>query len=202
MSNFIDLRRYASNSNFWNNSTLQDKYGILRQSRFVCLLNAPEKLAGQFKDLKGNGWLEWQVLAVSCPDVMISTQEMEINGWPRYYLETRRDADLSITFMESSNLIVRTFFYAWMNAGYNQIKMHRNYIEDVEAKEMKIIPITHDNRGVRADVFRGVFPYQINNLDYNMESGEGILKTEVKFKYLFHTLENINSSEEDHEILK
>jgi hypothetical protein len=175
---------------FSERSTLNDQHGLLRQNRFVVLLNAPTA----FDKFKGNGWLEWQVLNFNCPNITMDVDSMEVNGWSHYYLKGRSDSEFEITFLESSDLILRYFFFEWMKAGFNHVTGRRNYISEVQAHEMKIAPLNYKGDAVRADCFYGVFPIDVNSLDYDVTTEDTMLKTTVKFKYIFHTVEDMKGS--------
>jgi len=177
--------------NFANRSSLYDGQGILRPNRFVCLLNAPP-----MEGLTHNGWLEWQVMNFNCPSIAVDLDSMEINSWPHYYIKGRTDTEFEITFLESADLTLRYFFYSWMNQGFNQITGIRRYIKDVQADVMKVMPLNFQGESVRADCFYGVFPIEINSLDYDMAAEDTLLKTNVKFKYIFHTVESVDPKED------
>lgn len=186
--NFLDVDKFIENS------ALQDGNGLLRPNRFLCLLNAPK-----IPMLGDNGWLEWQVLSVSCPNIGLDTESMEVNSWPHYYLKTRNDTDFTITFLETAEMTVRTFFYSWMNYGFNQMSGRRSYIDDVEAKEMKVIPLNWKGEGIKADCFYGVFPIDISGIEYDFGTDDTMLKTTVKFRFMFHTVEWTSSRDNYHD---
>lgn len=193
----MDLRHFLNINKFLENSVIGTKTnaGILRQNKFMCLLHAPSKYMPQLKD---NGWLEWNVLSVDCPNISVSTEFVEVNSHIHYYLKSREDSDLSITFIDDANLSLRNFFYTWINEGFNHKKMARSYIDDCCAEDMLVIPLSHDGIGKMCDKFEKVFPYEINSLDYDFASEDAYLKTTVKFKYRFHTVGPLPGSASQH----
>jgi len=190
----LNVRHYLNIEQFIDNSVAGTGVGLLRPNKYMCLLNSPPSMS----KLKKNGWLEWNVISVECPNISVSTEFVEVNSWVHYYLKTREDSDLSITFHEDSTLTLRRFFYDWINEGFNQKNMSRRYIDDVCATEMKVVPLMFDGVGKYCDKFEMVFPYEINSLDYDLAAEDSVLKTTVKFKYRFHTVEAISASDYKH----
>ena len=65
-------------------SSIADNLGIPTLNRFVCLLNAPPSAA----PLSDNGFLEFQVIRVDCPNISIEPgSELELNGVRRFWLK-------------------------------------------------------------------------------------------------------------------
>lgn len=183
----MDPTDFLNVQNFLQNSTLFDAHGILRSNRFMVLLNTPNV----FKGAKTSDWLEWQVLNAFCPDITVDVDSIEVNALPFYYLKSRADQELEIGFLDSASLIVRSFFYNWINAGFNQITRKRAYIDEISAGQMKIFPLDHKGEAVRADVLYDVFPVSVSSIDYDLQSENQFIKTSVKFVARYHTIELI-----------
>jgi hypothetical protein len=181
----METAEFLNIQSFLQNSTLFDTHGILRSNRFMVLLNTP----AAFNQGRSPDWLEWQVLNVYCPDITIDTESIEVNALPFYYLKSRTDQDLEIGFLDSADLVVRSFFYKWINAGFNQISRKRAYIDDIAAGQMKIFPLDSVGKAVRADVLYCVFPVSVSSIDYDLSAENQFIKTSVKFVARYHTVE-------------
>lgn len=193
----MDLKQFLDIDQFINNTTLSDNLGVPLVNRFVCLLNAP-KFGG---DSDKNGWLEFQVLSVDCPGISIETNTMDLNGVQRFNFKGRSYDDLMITFMETSELTLRNFFFQWMNKAVNVTDsgVKRSYLNDIVASNFVVAPL--DFKGVvrRVDRFEKVFPIKIQDINYNYGTAGEMVKTTVTFKYMFHRIDNIDSSGRDKE---
>ena len=176
------------------NSTIADNNGLPFTDRFVCLLNAP--LAGGL--LKQNAWLELQVLAAEIPNIGIEPTELELNGAKRFFFKGRNDGELSITFLETPDLLLRRFFYTWLqlavNVSDNGVK--RKYMKEYmpTPSEFVIFPLDFAGNGMYADRFVNVFPYDISGISYNYAQAGEVIKTTVKFKYMYHYITSIENS--------
>jgi len=192
----MDVRHFLDINKFLQNSVIgtATNTSVLRQNRFMCLLNSPPGMA----ELAKNGWLEWNVLSVDCPNISVSTEFVEVNSHIHYYLKSREDSDLSITFYEDANLSLRNFFYTWINKGFDHINMNREYIDTVCAEDMIVMPLNQEGKSKMCDRFLKVFPYEINSLDSDVSSEDAMLKTVVIFKYRFHTVGPLPGSAAHH----
>ena len=183
-----------------NNSTLSDNKGIPLLNRFVCLLNAPSK-GGTTKFAK-NGWLELQVLSVDIPNFSIEPVEQELNGTKKFYFKGRGDSDLGITFLETPDLLLRRFFYAWMQMAIDisESGVKRNYMADYmpTPSEFFILPLDFMGKPRYGDRFINIFPYDISGISYNYAEAGEVIKTTVKFKYMYHHLTAWDSSKAYH----
>lgn len=179
------------------NSSIGDNQGLPFTDRFVCLLNAPKG------KLRKNGWLELQVMSVELPSFNIDPAELELNGARRFYFTKRGDTELSITFLETPDLLLRRFFYTWMqlaiDASENGVK--RGYMSDYmpSPSEFVIFPVDFKGTASYADRFVNVFPYDISSISYNFAQAGELLKTTVKFKYMYHYLTSIMDSTPYHD---
>lgn len=186
--NFLDIDWVAEQS------TLANNLGIPLSNRFVCLLNAPKILTDgavntQGAQLSKNGWLEIQVISVDCPDISLESAELELDGKKRFYFKGRSDGDLTIGFLESPDLIVRRFFYTWMQYALDvqdKGKVVRHYMNEFTASDMIVAPLDFNGQAHYGDRFLKVFPVKINSLQYNYSNDNDVIKTEVTFKYVIH----------------
>lgn len=186
----LDLRNMLDINEFKNRSTIYDNLGIPLSNRFACLLNAPK-----ISKFKSNGWLEFQVLSVDCPGITLDTQKMELNGVNRYYFKGRSHDSLQISFLETSELTLRDFFYQWMQQAVNinlDGGVTRGYLEDIVAPDFAIMPLDFSGVARRVDRFRKVFPTKIQDMNYNYGSAGEVIKTTVTFEYYFHSVETVN----------
>jgi hypothetical protein len=179
------------------NSTINDNQGLPFTDRFVCLLNAPGG------ELKKNGWLELQVMSVELPNFGIDPTEQELNGAKRFYFKGRSDSELSITFMETPDLLLRRFFYAWLQKAIdiNETSgVRRSYMNEYmpSPSEFIIFPLNYKGTASYADRFVNIFPYDISGISYNYGQAGELLKTTVKFKYMYHYMTSIKDSKPYH----
>lgn len=192
----MDLKEKVLIQNFLNNSLLSNEQGILRANRFVCIIDLPliDKASATYNSIKNSELLMWHCFSANCPDYAIDIESTEVNSWNRLYFKSRTDQDLELTFFETADLKLRSFFAAWIDEGYNNVTMSRRYIKEIEAKSLKIIPINGNSIGVKSDIFWDVVPSSVNSLDFDVSAENSYLKTSVKFKYRFHTIDNVNVS--------
>jgi len=186
----IDFKNFLDIEDKKKSSTIYDNLGIPLTNRFACLLNAPKKVKFQ-----GNGWLEFQVMSVDCPGIAIDTVQQELNGMNRYAFKSRQHDALSITFLETSELTLRDFFYQWMKDCYDVKStggVRRDYLQPNMASNFAIIPLDFIGKGRRVDRFRDVFPTKIQDINYNYAQAGDIVKTTVTFQYMWHGVETVN----------
>jgi hypothetical protein len=179
------------------NSSIGDNQGLPFTDRFVCLLNAPKG------ELSKNGWLELQVMNVEVPSFNIDPTEIELNGARRFYFKSRGDSEMSITFLETPDLLLRRFFYAWMQKAIDisDKGVKRGYMSEYMPipSEFVIFPLNYKGTARYADRFVNVFPYDISGISFNYGQAGEILKTTVKFKYMFHYITSIMDSTPYHD---
>jgi hypothetical protein len=178
-----DYTEHLHIDNFISNSGLNSQYGLLRPNRFICKIGTATRTIP--KDM------QWDVLEFQCPGISLSLGESEVDAHMHYYLKTRSDTELSIVFLETADLKIRKFWHDFMKDGFDHENQKRNYIEKISIRDMKIIPIDSKGYGKYCDYFDKVFPFEISELQYNMESEDSILKTTVKFKYSFHKVQAV-----------
>lgn len=181
------MPNYDSKNSEITNSVVTNgflKNDPLRGNRFIVGFNTPYKSMDTF--------FSNSVSSVTVPNFGVGVGELEINDWKYYYLKGRTDGDLRIEFNENDKLDIRYYFTGWIhNYGFNLLTRERQYIETMsgvgstDAAEGYSITITTD-RGGRSDKFFGVFPIDVGGLNYNYNSENEVLKTEVTFKYITH----------------
>ncbi len=191
-SNFLDIERIKLES------SISDNLGLPFINRFACFLNGPEV---SYTEFKSNGWLEFQVMDVTCSNFTLkSGSDYELNGARRYYFQGRDDSDLEITFLDTSDLLIRRFFFWWLNlaADVTEYGVTRRYMSEYVSKEFLVVPLDYRGYGYYADKFTEIFPYDISSITYSYGRNNDILKTTVKFKYMYHYLVKIHSSDNYH----
>lgn len=180
------------------NSTISDNQGLPFTDRFVCLLNAPKGETGK------NGWLELQVMSVELPNFGIDPTDLELNGAKRMYFKSRNDSELSITFLETPDLLLRRFFYNWMQKAIDISEtkgVKRGYMSEYmpSPSEFVIFPLDYNGMARWADRFVNIFPYDISGVSYNYSQAGELLKTTIKFKYMYHYITEITNSTPYHQ---
>ncbi|NCP97768.1 hypothetical protein GW796_05945 [archaeon] len=189
----LDLNNVLDIEEFKNKSTIYDNLGIPLINRYACLLNAPN-----IYKFQENGWLEFQVISVDCPSINITTVDSELNGVNRYYFKNRSYDSLMITFLETSELTMRNFFYQWMQSALHIDTatggITRNYLSDIVASNFAIMPLDFEGKARRVDRFRNVFPTKIQDINYNYSSFNEIIRCTVIFNYQFHNIETIDDT--------
>lgn len=182
-----DFNKYLNIEYFKSNSSLYDNLGIPLTNRYACLLTPPPNLSNSAS-------LDFQVLEVNCPSISLETGVMQLNGVNRYYFKSREHDDLSITFLETSDLLLRDYFYQWIALGVDINDtggVSRGYLEDITAPSFSIMPLDQTGRATKSDIFESVFPTRIQDINYNYSTSGDIIKTVVTFKYLFHFIDTI-----------
>jgi len=196
----LDLKEFIEIDWFKRTSTLADNLGIPLSNRFAMLLNAPKSPAFQ-----KNGWLEIQVLSADCPDLSLEMGSQELNGTQRYFAKGRSDGDLQVTFLETPDLSLRRFFFAWMSVALKVDKdgsTRRGYLEEYVASELKIAPLDFEGKAHYADRFIDAFPYKIADINYNYGASNEMIKTVVYFKYRVHDVVGMDNDDNYHFIAK
>ena len=185
-------------------STLNDGFGLPFTNRFLTLLNAPTSGT----QLKENGWLELQVLSVDVPNFNIEPTELELNGARRFYFKGRGDGELGITFLDTPNLLLRRFFLSWMKLAVDVSQVgdsknggvRRGYMNEYmpTPSEFLIFPLDFKGNAKYVDRFSNIFPYDISGISYNYAQAGEVIKTTVKFKYMYHDITPINDVKGTH----
>jgi len=194
--NFI---QFINIEEFKTKSTISDHHGIPLSNRFVCLMNAPTNKT----NLKQNGWLEFQVASVELPNIGINPVELELNGARRFNFTNRTDSELSITFYETPDLLLKRFFYSWMQEALSVSEQNgvvRKYMSEYmpSPSEFLIFPLNYNGDAYYCDRFINIFPYDISGISYNYSRGGEIIQTTVKFKYMYHHMTEIQNSDQYH----
>lgn len=164
--------------------TNSDVGGIPFTNRFLFEINAPASLGS-------NGFLEFQVISADIPNISIDPTELELNGAKRFVFKGRIDSDLGITFLDTPQLDVRRFFYRWLQMAITVsegVGTKRSYMEDYTASEFSVFQLDNRGNATWGDRFINIFPYDISNISFNYAQGGEVLKTTVKFKYMYHTI--------------
>lgn len=191
-SNFLDIEKIKLES------SISDNLGLPFVNRFACFLNGPAR--GHFP-LSDNGWLEFQVMDVQCSNFTLkSGADYELNGARRYFFQGRDDNDLEITFLETSDMLIRRYFYYWMNLAVNVYYggLTRGYMSEYVSEEFVVVPLDFRGVGYFADKFLNVFPYDISSIPYSYSRNGDIIKTTVKFKFMYHHVMEIQKSDNYH----
>lgn len=185
-------KEFISIDNFISNSFVSRSKDLLRSNRFYIEFNKPvAKFSSEDDEYNIDSIsdiLSYNALSVSCPDITVDVGEYEINAWRQFYLKTRLDGDLTITWLETSEYKIRRFFNAWIKIGYNNVTRQRQYINTICAHSVKIFPLGPNGETTFCDRFETVFPFAINSLEYNVANDNTLLYTECRFKYKFHEL--------------
>lgn len=181
-----------------NSASFKNGNGLPFTNRFVCLLNAPSS-----NELKNNAWLELQVLSADVPNFSIEPTELELNGARRFFFKGRGDGELGITFLDTPGLLLRRFFYEWMEKAIRIDQgsgVRRGYMNEYmpSPSEFIIFPLDYEGKSTFADRFTNVFPYDISGVSYNYAQAGEVIKTTVKFKYMYHYLADIRNKKSYH----
>ena len=191
-SNFLDIETVKLES------SIADNLGLPFVNRFACFLNGPSV---KYDALKDNGWLEFQVMDINCSNFLLKQGgDYELNGARRFFFQNRDDSDLEITFLDTPDMIIRRFFYWWMNLAANPTMdgIRRYYMKDYVSKEFVVVPLDYKGTGYYADKFLNVFPYEITSIPYSYSRNNEILKTTVRFKFMYHHIMQLHSSDNYH----
>lgn len=177
-------KNYASIQEFIDNSALHYA-SILRNSRFVGIMDMGTKTSIGYDES-----FIWNIMKITCPGFKIGVDSKEVDMIPRYYFKNYEIDDLSISYLETSDLMMRKFFHNWLNKILNMHSYDRKYFNDICANTFKIFPLNEHNLITSCDVFEEVVPYDINYIDFDVsEGGENLSLTTVKFKYVRHYME-------------
>lgn len=177
MSDFTNI------NNFYTNSALISK-DILRQSRFKGILKSPSipSLPEEF--------LTWNLTKVKCSGFELGTGYKEVDMMPRYYIKNWVLDDLSISYLETSDMQIRKWFYQWMDNCLTTDGYKRNYYDEVKSDLFTIEPLDGRGNSSTKEVFRDLVPFKIDSLEYDTSSSDDqLVHTTVFFKYLSHSIE-------------
>lgn len=140
-------------------------------------------------DIKAGDVLRWNAVQVSLPGINQGVDGSNINGFTIYHATERSDQDLQITFIEDYNMTIRSYFERWISKLYDQKTKIRRYPKEYMLPELRVH--TYSSAGgisTYCDFFGDVFPFEINDLDFNKSSYDHITTT-VTFKFKKHLIE-------------
>jgi len=171
---------------FIQNSIINDEKnsnGVLRLNRFYGVIHG---LKG-FMPKGYDSFLSWNIFKVDCPSIKLESESREVDMIPRIYFKNYVYDDLSISYIESSELRFRRFFAKWMKNVLDPNSYSRKYYNDVKADSFKVYPINFKGTAYTYDIFYDIVPFEINSINYDVQddASQTVLTT-VKFKYLRH----------------
>jgi hypothetical protein len=190
---FLDIKNFVDNSSVNDNSGITNS-GLLRLNRFIGIMD--KKTFTNSADVtKNDDFLVWNLFKVSCPSLKIGVVTKEVDAIPRYYFKTWEYDDLSISYLESANMIIRHYFYSWMSFALNARTFERHYYDDVKANQFIIYPLGNNGESDMIEVFHDIVPISIDSVDFDVsDDGNAVALTTVKFKYIGHeVLKNVNN---------
>jgi hypothetical protein len=192
----MDLKKYLDINNFVNNSAFNDAgvndAGLLRLNRFIGVLHAKDfsnlsTVFGGTKAFNRSEYLTWNIMKIDVPEFKIGIETKEVDAIPRYYFKTWEYSDLSISFLESSDLDMKHYFFSWMTYALNAKTFVRRYYDDVKADQFIIYPIDNDGGNSMIEIFYEVVPFSVSSFNYDVtDEGNSVALTTVKFKYIGH----------------
>lgn len=161
------------------------KFGdLLRPNRFTIEFSGwPSAVDSSItnSDLANN------VMGVQVSPISMDVGTINLNSWILNYFKERTDADLSITFLETHNLKIRNHFNEWMRLGFDFQSKRRGFFDDIKGEWIKIWALDNKGKkGEKCDYYREVFPFEVNDINFDMAQENQIFKTEVKFKFVIH----------------
>lgn len=202
----IDFSKELSIQNFINHSILNDEKisnGILRLNRFIGVMHGVK----DFKKMDstanneiskpglGTDFLSWNIFKIDCPSLHIDIDTREVDMIPRHYHKNWTYDDLSVSFIESSDLKIRHFFFEWMNIILNAKDYNRQYYNSIMADDFRIYPINFQGQAERYEIFRQVTPFDVNSINFDVsDSGDQVALTIVKFKYIGHEILSLSGN--------
>jgi len=180
---------YMKIDEFYANSLINgDKFpnGLLRLNRFIGILDITKTPKTGFDQ----DFLTWQIFKATCPALAFDVEHREVDMIPRYYVKNYRYDDLSVSYLESSNLTIKNFFFQWMNSILNAQSYVRQYYNDISSASFKLYPLNKDGNITRYDIFRDLIPVSVDSIEFDVEGDDGgAALTTIKFKYISHSIE-------------
>jgi len=180
---FLNPANFLAHSNVKNG--LQYKHNFL-----VTLSSLPPLLNNENVSTED---LSWNAIDVSVPGISLGIGSNQVAGRPRYFTQERQDQDLSITFLDNTNMEIRRFFEEWMALAFNPYIKLRKYPSEYQAPELNVNTMNQFGKLTYMDCFLDVFPYLIDDLDFSRNQYE-IIKTKVTFKYRVHVIDSAAES--------
>ena len=207
-SKFLNIRNFAENSAINDYASTSGKgfsNGLLRLNRFAAVMDLPHKLKGYYRDGIGRGnnnemvgegsggygndFLSWNCFKINCPELRLGIEAKEVDMIPRYYAKNLEYDDLAISYLETSDLKVRHFFFEWMHGLIDVSTFERQYYDDVKSPWCVIYPLNYQGQVERFDIFRDLVPFSVSSVDYDVsDENSQVVLTTVKFKYFRHEI--------------
>jgi hypothetical protein len=153
------------------------------------LQGIPSILLKKLNAVSGNAneFLSWNLFKVDCPQIFLDSDTREVDMNPTTYFKNYVFDDLSVSYIESSQLIFRRFFFEWIKMVIDPDTYSRSYYDDVSAGSFKVYPIGFSGKTPSYDEFFDLVPFEINSLNFDVQDdGSQTVLTTVKFKYMKH----------------
>lgn len=183
----IDYSDLLDPSKFLTSKSFSSQYGLSKAHRFALqfAMGNVEKNFSALSILNPINDFVYDAIEVSVPGITMAVSGSIIDQRPRYHGTERSDQDLSITFIESADMPYRKFFSSWINMIWDPRTKTRNYPADYTADEIRVWVLDNEAKGAICDIFKDVFPFEINDLDFNVSKYD-TMTTTVKFKIGLH----------------
>ena len=132
------------------------------------------------------GGLDAQSLNIMCKNITLPgrqllTKDKVINGFPEKVAYAMGYEDVTVTFAERNDYLIRRYFTNWHNYIFNQsngtVKYKNEYTCDISIRPVDRFDVTA--YGVK--LFKA-FPTQLTNIDYNNEA-DNFVEVSVTFTY-------------------
>lgn len=197
MSNVIDFQHHMLMDDFINHSILNDNKissGLLRLNRFIGVMDVPDikALAPYLQHNTEIGknttqFLSWEIFKIDVPALRLGVESKEVDMMPRMYYKNWEYDDLAVSYLESSDLKIRHFFFEWMLTILDSNTFKRAYYDDIRTKQFRVYPLNYQGQGDRYEVFTDLAPYDVSSINYDVsDEGTNVVLTTVKFKYTKH----------------
>jgi hypothetical protein len=199
-TNFLDINNFISRSILNDTGISAGSTGVLRLNRFVGVLNI-KKIKSLFKEdghnneLEewGNDFLSWNIFKINCPAFKLDCETKEMDSIPRHYFKTWTYDELEVSFLESSDMKIRHYFYEWMQSALHSHTFVRRYYDEIKADWFIIYPLNAQGVAERYEIFENLVPIEISSMDYDVsDEGTAVVLTKVKFKYIGHEVLSFN----------
>lgn len=163
--------------------------GILRPNRFKVEMTYPQGMSQSSKAL-GEEYATFRIMSAQVSNIGMDSGKLDINQVTINYYKQRSDMDLSLGFIDTSDLKLREFFNKWMRIGYDADTRVRGYTNDLKCAFIKIFPLDETGKASsKHDIFYDCIPFEISDINYDMGQENSYVKTEVKFKFVVHEIE-------------
>lgn len=155
--------------------------GLLRPSRFKLIWDLPSALHTGLTMLTEN------VQGVVTPGFSVETSTLPL----RIGVTRRRIESIRVTFYESQNLDLRTYFYKWMAMAAQHESQDKNFAMEYPRSYMAILSVKNlrtDGAEGSGEKFTDVFPTGVAELTHDVSQDEELASIIVTFAYRFHEL--------------